>query len=67
MEYLIGALITVAFFVCMYASYKAGQRSRKPVHREIDEEQARKAQRLRNGFEELMSYDVTKATGKRVT
>lgn len=61
MEYLIGALITAAFFVCLYVAYKAGQRSRKPVNREIDEEQKRKAQQLRKGFEQLMSYDVSKA------
>jgi hypothetical protein len=67
MDYLIGALITAAFFLCIYGAYKAGQRSRKPVLREIDEEQMRKAQRLRNDFEQLMSYDVSKATGKRAT
>ncbi|ULL14351.1 hypothetical protein DVH26_07750 [Paenibacillus sp. H1-7] len=65
MEYLIGALGTVFFLLCLYAAYKAGQRSRKPVLREVDEEQVRKAQRLRSGFEQLMGYDVSKAIGKR--
>lgn len=67
MEYLIGALIPVLLFICLYAAYKAGQRTRRPAHREVDEQEARKAQQLRKGFTELMSYDVSKATGKRVT
>jgi len=68
MEFLIGALATVAFFVCLYGAYKAGQRSRKTVPREIDEQEAHRAKQLRQGFEQLMSYDVTKAvSGKKVT
>lgn len=68
MEYLIGALATVAFFLCMYGAYKAGQRSRKPVHKEVDEQQMQKAKELRRGFEQLMGYDVAKAvSGKKVT
>jgi hypothetical protein len=67
MDYLIGALIMALFFACIYAAYKSGQRSRQPVHREVDEQQVQKHKQLRKGFEELMSYDVSKATGKRVT
>jgi hypothetical protein len=67
MEYLIGALIPVLFFICMYGAYKAGQRSHKPVQKEVDEEQKQKAQRLRSGFEQLMGYDVSKALGRRET
>lgn len=68
MEYLIGALIPVAFFVCMYGAYRAGQRSHKPLNKEIDEQEAHKAKQLRKGFTELMAYDVTKAvSGKKVT
>jgi hypothetical protein len=68
MEYLIGALATVAFFVCMYGAYIVGQRSRKTVPREIDEQEAQRAKQLRRGFEQLMSYDVSKAvSGKKVT
>lgn len=67
MQYLIGALMTAAFFCCMYVAYKAGQRSRRPTHREVDEQQVHKAQQIRKSFEQLMSYDVSKATGKKVT
>lgn len=67
MQYLIGALIPVLFFICFYAGYKAGQRSRRPTHREVDEQQVRKAQQMRRGFEQLMSYDMEKARGKKVT
>ncbi|MMZ70140.1 hypothetical protein D1872_331190 [compost metagenome] len=67
MQYLIGALATVAFFVCLYGAYKAGQRSRKTVPREIDEQEAQRAKQLRKGFDQLMGYDVSKALGKKVT
>jgi hypothetical protein len=66
MEYLIGALIPVLFFVCFYAGYKSGQRTHRPIPREIDEQEAQKAKDIRKGFEQLMSYDVSKALGKKV-
>lgn len=68
MEYLIGALGMALFFACLYGAYKAGTRSRKPVQRETDETELQRAKRLRQGFEQLMSYDVTQAVkGKKVT
>lgn len=66
MEYLLGALIMAAFFVCLYGAYIAGQKSRKPTHREVDDQEVNKAKEIRKGFEQLMSYDVSKATGKKV-
>lgn len=65
MEHLIGALIAAAFFVSHYAAYKLGQRSRRPTQRELDEEQMRKAKKMREDFERLMSYDVDKALGRK--
>ena len=65
MEYLIGALITAFFFISLYCAYRLGQMSRKPVHREVDEDQKHKAEQLRKGFEQLMSYDVSKAIGRK--
>lgn len=65
MEYAIGALIPVLLFICFYAGYKIGQRSRRPVHREVDEETVRKAKELKKGFADLMSYDVHKALGRK--
>lgn len=72
MEYLTGALVMAFLFVCMYGAYrygyKAGKEAYKPVHKEIDEHTADKAKQIQRGFQDLMSYDVTKAvSGKKVT
>lgn len=72
MEFLLGALMTAAFFVCLYGAYrvgyKAGKEAYKPVHKEVDEHTADKAKQIQKGFQDLMSYDVTKAvSGKKVT
>lgn len=68
MDYLLGALTMAAFLFCMYGAYKLGQRSRKPIqHREIDQDQERKAKQLKKSFEDMMSYDVSTALGKKVT
>jgi len=68
MQFALGVLVTVAFFLCLYTAYKAGTRARKQNQREIDETTKQKAERLRKGFEDMMSYDVSKAvSGKKVT
>ncbi len=68
MDYLLGALAMAAFLFCMYGAYKAGQRSRRPVQqREVDEEQVRRSQRIRQDFERMMSYNESTALGKKVT
>lgn len=61
MEYLVGALVAAALFACMFGAYKLGQRSRRPVNREVDEEQSRQAKKLKKDFQQMMTYDVTKA------
>lgn len=65
MQYLAGALITALFFVAFGAGYYAGKKHR-PKLNEADEQERLKAERLRKGFQQMMSYDVTKAVGKRV-
>jgi formiminotetrahydrofolate cyclodeaminase len=70
MEYITGALVMAALFVCMYGAYrvgyKAGKEAYKPVHKEVDEQTVDKAKQIRRDFQDLMSYDVAKATGKKV-
>lgn len=69
MQYLIGALTTAAFFVCLAIAYIAGKRSRRPVvasNKETSREDRERAERLKKGFADLMSYDVTTAIGKKV-
>jgi len=66
MQFLLGSLVTAVFFISLFGAYKLGQRSRKPIQKEIDEETLQKAERLRRSFEQMMSYDVSKAVGKKV-
>lgn len=65
MQYLAGALITALFFVTFGGGYYAGKKHRQKQN-EPDEHEIKKAEMLRQGFQQLMSYDVTKAIGKRV-
>lgn len=65
MEFILGALSTAAFLFCLYAAYKYGQRSRKSVPREMDEQQVQRAKRLREGFEQMMSYNESKALERK--
>lgn len=67
LQFLLGVLLTAAFNLSLYGMYKLGQRTKRPKLKE-DEEAQRKAQRMRQGFEDMMSYDVTKAvSGRKVT
>ena len=65
MQFLLGSLSTAIFFISLFFAYKLGQRSRKPPQIEIDEQEMQRAQRLRREFEQLMSYDVSKALGRK--
>jgi hypothetical protein len=67
MQFISGVLVTVLFFVAMYAAYKLGRQSKRPAV-QADEEERKKAVKMRQGFEQLMSYDVTTALkGKKVS
>lgn len=65
MEFLLGVVLTIAYFVCGFVGYNMGKRSATaPVQKEVseaNEEERRKAKRLREGFEQMMSYNETKA------
>lgn len=65
MSFIFGMICGAAIVTGLYGVYKAGQRSRKVAPKEIDEQQAERAKRLRQGFNDLMSYDVSKATGRK--
>lgn len=66
MDFLLGSLATAAYFISLYFAYRLGTQSRKLAHKQQDEQEKRKAERLRQGFQQLMSYDVSKAYGKKV-
>lgn len=70
MQYLAGALYMALLFVALIYGYHTGRKQR-PKPKEPDEtEEIRteklKAARLRQDFQRMMSYDVSKAYGKRV-
>lgn len=68
MEFLSGVLFTASFFGVFYCAYKLGQKSKRPTVSPVDEESQKKAERVRQGFEQMMTYDVhTALKGKRVT
>ena len=69
MEFLTGVLFAVCFFGVGISAYMFGKKSKQPiVPLVVDEESQRKAERVRQGFEQMMTYDVhTALKGKRVT
>ena len=68
MQFLLGLLSGVGFFVVLLYVYRLGQQSKRPAVVQADEEGQKKAERMRQGFEQLMSYDVqTALKGKKVT
>jgi hypothetical protein len=67
MEYVIGALIVVAFFIALlsgvYIGYRLKHTKSKPP--DIDQEQKRHADQLKKDFDNLMSYNVNTALQKK--
>jgi hypothetical protein len=66
MEYLIGLASGLVLFVLMGASFYAGTRYNKPAHQTVSppsEEERRKAEQMKKGFDEMMSYSMEKARG----
>lgn len=62
-------LFGACFFISLLLAFKVGTRQTYPfpAPKEASEEERRKAERMREGFNQLMSYDVTTATkGKKV-
>lgn len=67
MQFLLGLLTGVGFFVALMYVYRLGQQSKKPAVKANEEDQ-RKAAGMRKAFDEMMTYDVTTALkGKKVT
>jgi hypothetical protein len=69
MEYLIGALLVVVFFICVlyafYVGYKLGKRTNTAKVENEDDDMKKKAIILQKEFVELMNYDVTKALERK--
>lgn len=68
MQFILGVLVTVGFFALLVGAYwlgKRGSRHVTPQQKKDDLEAREKARKLREGFNELMAYDVTKAMGRK--
>lgn len=67
MEYLLGLLTGVVFFVlfsiAFYLGYKL--REKKPNSKPLDEIEKQRQRRLREDFNKLMAYDVDMAYGRK--
>lgn len=77
-----GVFSGACFFVCIFLSFRIGRKIEQkqkedmrkmigelpvPPPSPVSEEDRKKAERMREGFNQLMSYDVTTATsGKKV-
>lgn len=70
MEYLLGLLTGVAFFICVggtyYIGYTLGARKQPSAIKEVDEEDKQRRERFDKHFKALFSYDVDTAYGKKV-
>ncbi|GIN88700.1 hypothetical protein J6TS2_50860 [Heyndrickxia sporothermodurans] len=68
MEYLLGALVAVVFFILLlstlYIGYQLGTKKQKHKVKH-DEEEARKAEMHRSNFIKLMNYDVSTALQRK--
>lgn len=68
MQFVLGVLATVAFFALLGGAYwlgKCGTRHVTPEQKKDDQEAREKAKKFKEGFNELMAYDMKKALGRK--
>jgi hypothetical protein len=72
MEFLMGLLVAVVFFVVVSVSFLTGYKfanKQRPVQKETltdeDKEEQRKAEELQKSFVKLMNYDLTTALNRK--
>jgi hypothetical protein len=58
-------LISIGVNIAVFIVLREHKKPAQP--RTVDEQEIEKAKKLRKGFDDLMSYDVSKALGKKVT
>jgi hypothetical protein len=67
MEYFLGLLTAVVFFIVtfffFYMGYKQGKKASAPIP--LDKEKKRQMEQFDKGFKEIFSYDVEKALQKK--
>jgi hypothetical protein len=64
---LIGVLITVCFFLCLYTAYYLGRRQRKlDTAEKLSEQEELEVEKRMKGMQNVMEYDYDVAIGKKV-
>lgn len=67
MEFFLGLLVGVVFFIALIGAYLLGVKHSKKESAPIpfDEEKKRQLEAYNKGFQEIFSYDVAKALQKK--
>jgi len=66
MDIILGALVTTAFFLCLYLAYSVGIRhAKKSILDKRTEQEELELTRQRIGFDNIMNFDVDVALGRR--
>lgn len=63
MQYLIGAAITMLFFLCLGLAFYCGIRFSKKAVEEVDQKKKLEIQRKIEGMQNIMNYDINVAMG----
>lgn len=63
MEYIVGALITTVFFLCLGFAFYCGKRFKNKTIDELDEQQKFEIQKKIEGMQNIMNYDIETAMG----
>ena len=64
MEYLIGAIVMMLFFLCFAVGYKVGKKPKNGIAEEGAEEDKSAEERMKE-FSQVMNYNLTKALGSK--
>ncbi len=66
MEYLLGLLTAVVFFIVFFAGRYVGHQSiKRPKPPDIDEKEKQDAKRFSEDFQKVFNYDVAQATARK--
>jgi len=66
MEYLLGLLTAVVFFIVFFAGKHVGQQSiKRPKPPDVDEKEQQEMKSFNEDFRKLFNYDVAQATARK--
>ena len=66
MDIILGALVTTAFFSCLYIAYSVGLRhAKQSIADKRTEQEELELERQRKGFDNIMNFDMDVALGRR--